>query len=82
MPVAAVVLTLETWCDPRVVRRLAEDPRVEVGSAHGARVPVVLDTATAAEGAALLEDMGSREGIARCDVVSIDLLDEDPGLSC
>jgi hypothetical protein len=82
VPVAAVVLTLEPWCDPRVLRRLTEDPRLVVGTALGARVPVVVDTATAAEGAALLDDIGAREGIAAFDVVSIDLLDEEPEDSC
>lgn len=73
MVVSALVVTLASAPVIRelTLARLCADPRLEVGEPIADRVPVVAEVASTADGAALVDELGAREGIARVDVVSI-----------
>ena len=77
VPIAAAVLTLDPSAAPRVLAGLAADPRLLLGPAQGTRVPIVVDTPTAAEGVALVEALLGIEGVVAFDVVSVELLEEE-----
>jgi len=77
MAVSALVVTLPG--DPAIrallLDRLARDPRVTLGEAIRDRLPIITETASAREGAALVGDLEALAGV-RVDVVAIDLTDE------
>ena len=79
MPIASVVLTLVHDREPlrdRVLAELTRDPRIELGPASGACLPAVLDTASAAEGEALVQSLVEKEGVVFVDVVAVDFSDQ------
>jgi hypothetical protein len=74
MTVSALVLTLSP--DPvvraSVLDRLRADPRLTVGQRVLDRLPVVAETASCAEGSALVEALDELDGVVRIDVIAID----------
>jgi hypothetical protein len=79
MPIAAIVVTLAGEADAHVLEDLGRDPRVCLGPMTGRRVPAVLDTANAADGEALFEEIRARAGVAAVDVVGIDFSEDRAG---
>jgi hypothetical protein len=79
MPISSLVLTLEAPVKHSVYEVLAADPRVEVGEAHGLRLPVVTETRTLSEGEALAEQLGALPGVTFVDVVLVDFSDAELG---
>ena len=78
MPIASIVLTLDDRKLPweGVLAEIAQDPRVELGSARGRCVPAVLDTASAQEGEALVQSFFEKEGVLFVDVVAVDFSED------
>jgi hypothetical protein len=78
MVTSALVLTLtpEPLLRLRVLARLSADPRLELGEPVAHRLPVVAESASAAEGAALCDALGEHEGVMCVDVVAIDFGEE------
>jgi hypothetical protein len=78
MVVSALVVSLPP--DPEIraalLAHLAGDPRITVGDSVRDRLPVVAETATAGDGARLVEALGELPGV-RVDVVAIDFSQED-----
>lgn len=81
MPIASVVVTLDAREDLRrtALARLIGDERIELGEAVGARVPAVVDTSTAREGAELCESLLATPGVLGLDVVAIDFAADEEG---
>jgi len=83
MTVSGLVLTLENdvRTRARALDALALDSRITCGEAHGLRLPVVVETASLAEGETLCESLRNLDGVAFVDVVSIDFSDDvsNPG---
>lgn len=81
MPIASLVVTLDDRDALRrgALGRLVADDRVDLGEARGAYLPIVVDTATAVEGAELVESLLATPGVLGVDVVRIDFsADEEP----
>ncbi|MCU0681549.1 MAG: hypothetical protein MUF34_04695 [Polyangiaceae bacterium] len=79
MPITSLVLTLDAreLVRHHALARLVADARVELGTANGPHLPAVLDTASAREGAELLEELLATPGVLHIDVVGVDFsLDE------
>jgi hypothetical protein len=78
MPISGLVITLHEDPDARAaaMARLAEDPRLTLGRPVAERLPVVAESRSAGEGAALVEELGQHAGVVRVDVVSIDFEDD------
>jgi hypothetical protein len=74
MVTSALVLTLTPQPVERLraIARLAADPRLELGEPVADRLPVVAESTSAAEGAALCDALADHEGVVRVDVVAID----------
>jgi hypothetical protein len=74
MVISALVLTLSAQPVERLraLARLAADVRLELGEPVADRLPVVAESASAAEGAALCEALAEHDGVVRVDVVAID----------
>lgn len=84
MPISSLVVTLDS--DPnlrqRAVAALAAMSRVTLGEPYSSRLPVVVETATLAEGRQFVEQQLTHlEGVRFVDVVRIDFEDLDGG-SC
>lgn len=79
MPISSWVLTLGKDADDadEALRSLAADARVELGERHGARVPMVLDTATPEEDSALSDAIARHPGVASLLLVHLDFSDVD-----
>jgi hypothetical protein len=82
MPIASLVVTVD---DRDLLRqsalgRLLADPRVELGEARGAYLPVVVDTVTAEEGEELVESLLATPGVLGVDVVGIDFSMDEGGM--
>lgn len=73
MVVSALVITLAPAPVFRelTLARLATDARLVIGEPIADRVPVVAEVESTAAGAALVEELATRDGIDRVDVVSI-----------
>jgi hypothetical protein len=78
MIVSALVVTLAP--DPNMralaVDALAHDERLVLGELIGDRLPVVAETSSTADGAALCDALAARAGVVRVDVVAIDFAQE------
>ena len=79
MSIASLVVTLDERAPLRrsALGRLIADARVELGTARGAYVPIVVDTPTAQEGEELVESLLATPGVLRVDVVGIDFSLDD-----
>jgi hypothetical protein len=79
MPIASLVVTLDNRESLRhlALGCLVSDARVALGTACGEYLPVVVDTTTAEEGAALLESWLTVPGVLQVDVVGIDFSTEE-----
>ena len=73
MPVSGLLLTLSTRGDlaEAALDRLKSDPKIEVGSAHGRRLPIVLDTSNRAENDRYWQRLQEDPGIAYIDVTCV-----------
>lgn len=74
MPIASAVVTLDDRPELRshALQSLCADGRIEVGASEKKVVPVVLDTATAEEGADLVQSLLSTAGVLSVDIVAVD----------
>ena len=74
MPIAAVVVTLSSNAEASsaALRRLSNEPRVELGASTARVIPAVLETRTAEEGEALVNEILAEDGVLAVDVVSVD----------
>lgn len=79
MPISSWVITVrpEDERAQTALAQLAADPRVELGERRGDRIPVVLDTATTTEDAALADRIAGLEGVASLLLVHLDFSDID-----
>jgi hypothetical protein len=79
MVLSALVVTLSDDDEERecALALLSADPRIAMGDAEGARVPVVLETSTAREGAQLAEALLDVDGVRLVDLVLADFSDEE-----
>ncbi len=80
MPISSLVITLDPDPDlrERALSSLTAMSGVTVGTAYSTRLPVVLETATLAEGRDLVEQQLTQlEGVRFVDVVRIDFEDLD-----
>lgn len=81
MIVSALVLTLSE--DPSVRARALEElgrhPCLSLGEPVDLRLPVVAETQDAGQGATLCDALGQWPGVARVDVVSIEIEEEPDG---
>jgi hypothetical protein len=82
MPLASLVVTLDDRTPLRqsALGRLVADPCVELGEPRGAYLPIVVDTATAEEGEALVESLLTTPGVLGVDVVGIDFSIDEEGV--
>jgi DNA-binding IclR family transcriptional regulator len=71
-----VQLSADPALSAAVVAALSSDERVTLGAAVGDRLPVVATTASAADGAELVEELTRLPGVVWVDVVSV-VLDDD-----
>jgi hypothetical protein len=78
MIVSSLVVTLDP--DPelrtRALAALAADTRLTLGEPFADRLPVVAETASAALGAALCEELAAQGGVLGVHVVAIDFSEE------
>jgi hypothetical protein len=79
MVLSALVVTLSDDVDERAfaLALLRGDKRIAIGDAEGTRVPVVLETSTAREGAQLAEALLDVDGVRLVDLVLADFSDEE-----
>jgi hypothetical protein len=75
MSISGLVITLS---DEAALHRLVGDARFAVGERDGAFVAVVLEAANDAEAERAVRDLGDAPGIAKVDVVYVQLADEEP----
>jgi hypothetical protein len=79
MVVSALVITLSS--DPalraRALEHLAADSRLTLGPPCRDRLPVVAESRSTHDGAALFDALGTADGVVRVDLVSIDFDQED-----
>lgn len=75
MPISGLVVTLEREGDDDTIARLSNDHRLTIGEPLGRVVPVVAETATLEEGAALVDFLTNMIGVIAVDVVSVEFSD-------
>jgi hypothetical protein len=75
MPISGLVVTLDSGSAEcgAALSQLAADPRVTLGDAVGAHLPVVTETSSAEEAERLVLEIEELAGISHVSVVSIDL---------
>ena len=75
MPISGLVVTLDSGSAEcgAALSQLAADPRVTLGTAVGAHMPVVTETGSAEEAERLVLEIEELAGISHVSVVSIDL---------
>lgn len=80
MAISGLVITLDE--DPHLhlqaLEALRADGRLELGTPCGNRLPVVVATADATEGEAVVEELFTWPGIQFVDLVCVDFTDEEP----
>jgi hypothetical protein len=78
MIVSSLVVTLDPDPERRThaLEMLAGDARLTLGEAIADRLPVVAETASAALGAQLCEELAARDGVLGVHVVAIDFSEE------
>ncbi len=72
MLVSALVLTVEDGDLARLLTHLSADPRLELGSLVGRRLPVVAEVPDARSGEQLVEELQGLAGVSFVDVVLVD----------
>ena len=78
MPVSSLVVTMSDDPSARraLRRRLADDPRIQVGDPQRNQLPVVLETETIAEGVSMTRDeLYALDGVEFVHVVRVDFED-------
>jgi hypothetical protein len=75
MPISALVLALDPKLASITRERLSGDPRLELGSIQGARLPVVAETADLHSSRELVRELTCTPGVLAVDVVSVDFSD-------
>ncbi len=79
MVTSALVVTALPDHRQQVLAALKDQPHVTVGEPFGDCVPVVLETATAQAGEAMVERIEGLDGVALVAVVRIDFPEEPDG---
>lgn len=74
MPISGLVISLtgEAQLRARALATIREHPSIEVGDAHGSRIPIVVDTANQEADLEVYEWLGSIPGILFVDLVCTD----------
>lgn len=79
MPIAAWVVTLDAGRRDEALAALSADARLTLGEGRpgggGERLPVVVETATLAEGESVFEAVSATPGVVFVDVVGVDFSD-------
>jgi hypothetical protein len=78
MPISAVVISLKRDPDHQeaAIEQLRADPRLTLGDLQATQLPVVIDTATIAEGIEVVrEELPALQGVEFVHVVSVDFSD-------
>ncbi len=76
MAIAALVLHLDPASVDSTVERLSCHPALTLGARAGLLLPVAVESADAASGTALFEELEGTPGVAFVSVVMVDFSDE------